>query len=163
MSYTRTPDRRKSGRGESDDNDGRRARKRFVLEDDYVVKVITEDRQAFYADMLDVSLSGVYLVVISDQWMPVAGERVEIHFKGNGDHRDGVVSGQIKYTNPGSLLGMSDCGLGVYFDGEISSLLVRGEDGSISLVGNELIAHTSGREGSSSQLSDSSGLIGAAR
>lgn len=141
MSYTRIPDRRKSRR-EGDDV-GRRARKRFVLQDHYVVKIITGERQVYCADMLDISLSGIYLVVILDQWMPVKGQSVGILFQGSGDRRDAVVNGKIKYTKQESLFGVCECGLGICFDSEISSLLLADKDGGISLVGNKLLTHES--------------------
>ena len=160
MSYTRIPDRRKSRRESG--GDGRRARKRFVIQSDYVIKIMTADHEIFYADLLDISLSGIYVVVVAGQWKPAQGESITIHLHDNREQDDVVVTGVIKYTNPGSMFGQSDCGLGIRFDEEISSHLVRGGDGSLCLAGNMLLTIPSGVGQDASAAGSPGGLMAAA-
>ena len=99
---------------------------------------------------------------IRDRWKPAQGESITIHLHDNREQDDVVVTGVIKYTNPGSMFGQSDCGLGIRFDEEISSHLVRGGDGSLCLAGNMLLTIPSGVGQDASAAGSPGGLMAAA-
>ena len=139
MVFNRAPDRRKTRR--EDSKDGRRTHKRFILDESIVVKITTSDNKTFCADLLDLSLSGMYIVVVTDHWQPTQNENIKAYFDCGKEQKDVFVTGKIQYSNPGSLLGEEAFGMGIHFDEKIASLLSTDSEGNAYLAGKRLITH----------------------
>ena len=109
--FTRTPERRKARRQNSA---GRRIFKRFVLESEVVVGVIFSGGSFSTANLLDISLSGAYVLLGCDA-SPGINQIIEIDFSEIQFNDSRRVKATIKYVNNSSLLGGEMYGIGVEF------------------------------------------------
>ena len=119
--FIRTPDRR-SGSRSSDL--GRRKRKRYVLSSDLSAEIRCTDETSIMANVLDISLSGAYLVASSSQWRPQRGEQMQLALADDKDRIGAPFNAKLEYVNVGSLLGDEVVGLGVSFEKEIKEEMI---------------------------------------
>ena len=119
--FIRTPDRR-SGSRNSDL--GRRKRKRYVLTSDLSAEIRCADKTSVMANVLDISLSGAYLVASSSKWTPQRGEQVLVALADDEDDIGSPISAKLEYVNNGSLLGDEVVGFGVSFEKEIKEEMI---------------------------------------
>ena len=127
--FNRTPDRRAGSRASSM---GRRKRKRYVLTSDLSAEIRRADKPFVMANVLDISLSGAYLVASSSQWTPQRGDQVLLALTDNAGAIGSPIGAKLEYVNVGSLLGDEVVGLGVSFEKEI-------EEEMIVEAGNQII------------------------
>ena len=109
--FTRTPERRKTRRQNSA---GRRSFNRFVLESEVVVGVTFSGGFFSTANLLDISLSGAYVLLGCDH-SPVINQIIEIDFSEIQFNDSKQVKACIKYVNNSLLLGGAMYGIGVEF------------------------------------------------
>ena len=119
--FIRTPDRR-SGSRSSDL--GRRKRKRYVLSSDLSAEIRCTDETFVMANVLDISLSGAYIVASSSKWVPQRGEHVLVALSDDEGDIGSPISAKLEYINIGSLLGDKVFGIGVSFEKEIREELI---------------------------------------
>ena len=119
--FNRTPDRRTGSRSSSL---GRRKRKRYVLTSDLSAEIRRADKTSVMANVLDISLSGAYLVASSSRWTPQRGEQVLVALADDEGDIGSPISAKLEYVNIGSLLGDEVFGLGVSFEKEIKEELI---------------------------------------
>ena len=119
--FNRTPDRRSGSRNSGL---GRRKRKRYVLSSDLSAEILCADKTSVMANVLDISLSGAYLVASSSRWTPQRGEHVLVALADDEGDIGSPISAKLEYVNIGSLLGDEVFGLGVSFEKEIKEELI---------------------------------------
>ena len=119
--FDRQPDRRTGNRR---DSAGRRQAKRYVLENDLVVTIELPGQTGISGDVLDLSLTGAYLLIGVDN-VPQTGQRASICFSDCFTF-DGceAVDATVMYVNSSSLFGKQMHGMGVRFIQEFSSSIV---------------------------------------
>ena len=76
------------------------------------------------ANVLDISLSGAYLVASSSQWRPQRGEQMQLALADDKDRIGTPFNAKLEYVNVGSLLGDEVVGLGVSFEKEIKEEMI---------------------------------------
>ena len=98
---SRTPERRKANRGNST---GRRIHRRFILESEIVVGVSLSGDLFSAANILDISMSGAYLLV-GGIGKPEIDQIINISFSETQFVHPKIVQSKIKYINGSSLIG----------------------------------------------------------
>ena len=109
--FDRQLDRRKSSRS---DSTGRRGAKRYVLESDEIASVVLSGQTGVAADVLDLSLTGAYLL-LATECIPVVGQKVNVRFSGFRADVSPAVEATVMYVNSSSLYGEQLHGIGVHF------------------------------------------------
>ena len=109
--FDRQLDRRKSSRS---DSTGRRGAKRYVLESDEIASVVLSGQTGVAADVLDLSLTGAYLLLATES-IPVVGQKVNVRFSGFRADVSPAVEATVMYVNSSSLYGEQLHGIGVHF------------------------------------------------
>jgi len=117
---------------------GRRKRKRYVLTSDLSAEIRCADNPLVMANVLDISLSGAYLVASSSKWAPQRGEQVLVALADDGGAIGSPISAKLEYVNAGSLLGDEVVGLGVSFEKEIKEEMIVEAGNQIILDGVNL-------------------------
>ena len=130
---SRKADRRKARR---QDSAGRRSFKRYVLESEEVVSIELSDQIRATADVLDLSLSGAYLL-LATQVVPQSGQSIAISFSGLGFEGPELIRATVKYVNSSVLCGMQMYGLGVQFVEDLSDALIVEELGNVIAFGGK--------------------------
>ena len=134
--FDRQPDRRKSRRP---DGDGRRGAKRYVLESDEIASVVLSGQTGVAADVLDLSLTGAYLLLATEN-TPVVGQQVTVRFSGLSSDVPPAVEATVMYLNSSSLYGDHLHGIGVHFMQQFSiSNLVEISGNEICFAGKRLL------------------------
>ena len=134
--FDRQPDRRKSRRP---DTNGRRGAKRYVLEGDEIASVVLSGQRRVAADVLDLSLTGAYLL-LSTESIPVVGHKVTVRFSGFRAEVAPAVEATVMYVNSSSLCGDQLHGIGVRFMQQFSiSNLVEISGNEICFAGKRLL------------------------
>jgi len=134
--FDRQPDRRSANRR---DSAGRRRTKRYILENDIVVTIELPGQARVSGDVLDLSLSGAYLLVGDDN-IPQTGQNATIsfpdYFKFEGLE---AVEATVMYVNSSSLFGEQMHGLGIQFIQEFPrSIVEESSDNIIYFAGKRL-------------------------
>ena len=119
--FNRTPDRRSGSRASSM---GRRKRRRYVLTSDLSAEIRCADKTFVMTNVLDISLSGAYMVASSSKWAPQRGEQVLVELADDGGAIGSPISAKLEYVNAGSLLGDEVVGFGVSFEKEIKEEMI---------------------------------------
>ena len=109
--FDRQPDRRKSSRP---DSNGRRGAKRYVLESDEIASVVLSGQTGVAADVLDLSLTGAYLLLATES-IPVVGQKVTVRFSGFSADVSPAVEATVMYLDSTSFFGKELYGMGVQF------------------------------------------------
>ena len=117
---------------------GRRKRKRYVLTSDLSAEIRRADKPFVMANVLDISLSGAYLVASSSQWAPQRGEQVLLALSNDEGAIGSPLGAKLEYVNVGSLLGDEVVGLGVSFEKEIKEEMIIEAGNQIILDGVNL-------------------------
>ena len=125
--FDRQPDRRKSRRP---DGNGRRGAKRYVLEGDVIASVVLSGQTGVAADVLDLSLTGAYLL-LSTESIPVVGQKVTVRFSGFRAEVDPAVEATVMYVNSSSLCGEQFHGIGVRFIRQFSISTLEESSGNV--------------------------------
>ena len=134
--FDRQPDRRKSRRP---DNAGRRGARRYVLENDEIASVVLSGQPGVAADVLDLSLTGAYLLLATES-IPVVGQKVNVRFSGFRADVSPAVEATVMYVNSSSLYGEQLHGIGVHFIRQFSiSTLEESSDNVIYFAGKCLL------------------------
>ena len=134
--FDRQPDRRKSRRP---DNAGRRGARRYVLENDEIASVVLSGQAGVAADVLDLSLTGAYLLLATES-IPVVGQKVNVRFSGFRADVSPAVEATVMYVNSSSLYGEQLHGIGVHFIRQFSiSTLEESSDNVIYFAGKCLL------------------------
>ena len=134
--FDRQSDRRKSRRP---DSTGRRGAKRYVLESDEIASVVLSGQTGVAADVLDLSLTGAYLLV-STESIPIVGQKVMVRFSGFRAEVAPAIEATVMYVNSSSLCGDQLHGIGVHFMHQFSiSDLVETSDNEICFAGKRLL------------------------
>ena len=134
--FDRQPNRRKSRRP---DSAGRRGAKRYVLENDEIVSVVLSGQAGVAADVLDLSLTGAYLLLATES-IPVVGQNVNVRFSGFRADVSPAVEATVMYVNSSSLYGEQLHGIGVQFIRQFSiSTLEETSDNVIHFAGKRLL------------------------
>ena len=134
--FDRQPDRRKSSRP---DSNGRRGAKRYVLESDEIASVVLSGQTGVAADVLDLSLTGAYLLLATEN-TPVVGQQVTVRFSGLSSDVPPAVEATVMYVNSSSLYGDQLHGIGVHFMQQFSiSNLVEISGNEICFAGKRLL------------------------
>ena len=134
--FDRQPDRRKSRRP---DSAGRRGAKRYVIENDEIASVVLSGQTGVAADVLDLSLTGAYLLLATES-IPVVGQKVNVRFSGFRADVSPVVEATVMYVNSSSLYGEQLHGIGVQFIRQFSiSTLEETSDNVIHFAGKRLL------------------------
>ena len=134
--FDRQPDRRKSSRP---DSNGRRGAKRYVLESDEIASVVLSGQTGVAADVLDLSLTGAYLLLATEN-TPVVGQQVTVRFSGLSSDVPPAVEATVMYLNSSSLYGDQLHGIGVHFMQQFSiSNLVEISGNEICFAGKRLL------------------------
>ena len=134
--FDRQPDRRKSSRP---DSNGRRGAKRYVLESDEIASVVLSGQTGVAADVLDLSLTGAYLLLATEN-TPVVGQQVTVRFSGLSSDVPPAVEATVMYVNSSSLYGEQLHGIGVHFMQQFSiSNLVEISGNEICFAGKRLL------------------------
>ena len=135
----RQPDGRKSRRP---DSSGRRRAKRYVLESDEFASVVLSGQTGVAADVLDLSLTGAYLL-LSTESIPVVGQKVTVRFSGFRAEVAPAVEATVMYVNSSSLYGDQLHGIGVHFMQQFSvSNLVETSGNEICFAGKRLLVRS---------------------
>ena len=129
----RKADRRKVRRP---DSAGRRSFKRYVLESEEVVSIELPDQIRATADVLDLSLSGAYLL-LATQVIPQSGQSISISFSGLEFEGPELISAAVRYVNSSVLSGMQMYGLGVQFVEDLSDALIVEDSGNVIAFGGK--------------------------
>jgi len=108
---SRTPERRKANRGNST---GRRIHRRFILESEIVVGVSLSGDLFSAANILDISMSGAYLLV-GGFGKPEIDQIINVSFSEAQFVYPKIVQSKIKYINDSSLIGNKLYGMGIEF------------------------------------------------
>ena len=103
---------------------GRRKRRRYVLTSDLSAEIRCADKTSVMANVLDISLSGAYIVASSSKWAPQRGEQVLVELADDGGAIGSPISAKLEYVNAGSLLGDEVVGFGVSFEKEIKEEMI---------------------------------------
>ena len=109
--FDRQPDRRKARRS---DSAGRRGAKRYVLDNSEVISVALKDQAEVPADILDLSLSGAYLLFATEN-IPKVGEQLTVGFSGFSLDVSPAVEATVMYLDSTSFFGKELYGIGVQF------------------------------------------------
>ena len=134
--FDRQPDRRISRRP---DSTGRRGAKRYVLESDEIASVVLSGQTGVAANVLDLSLTGAYLLV-STESIPIVGQKVMVRFSGFRAEVAPAIEATVMYVNSSSLCGDQLHGIGVHFMQHFSiSDLVETSDNEICFAGKRLL------------------------
>ena len=134
--FDRQPDRRKSSRP---DSNGRRGAKRYVLESDEIASVVLSGQTGVAADVLDLSLTGAYLLLATEN-TPVVGQQVTVRFSGLSSDVPPAVEATVMYVNSSSLYGDQLYGIGVHFMRQFSiSNLVEISGNEICFAGKRVL------------------------
>ena len=134
--FDRQPDRRKARRS---DCAGRRGAKRYVLENDEIASVVLSGQTGVAADVLDLSLTGAYLLLATES-IPVVGQKVTVRFSGFSADVSPAVEATVMYVNSSSLYGEQLHGIGVHFIRQFSiSTLEESSDNVIYFAGKRLL------------------------
>ena len=132
----RQPDRRKARRS---DSAGRRGAKRYVLDNSEVISVALKDQAEVPADVLDLSLSGAYLLFATEN-IPKVGQQVTVRFSGFRPDVSPAVEATVMYVNSSSLYGEQLHGIGIHFIQEFSlSTLEESSGNEIYFAGKRLL------------------------
>ena len=91
---------------------------------DLSAEIRRADKPFVMANVLDISLSGAYIVASSSKWAPQRGEQVLVELADDGGAIGSPISAKLEYVNIGSLLGDEVFGLGVSFEKEIKEELI---------------------------------------
>ena len=135
----RQPDRRKARRS---DSAGRRGAKRYVLENDEIASVDLSGQTEVAASVLDLSLTGAYLLV-STESIPIVGQKVMVRFSGFRAEVAPAIEATVMYVNSSSLCGDQLHGIGVRFMQQFSiSDLVETSDNEICFAGKRLLVRS---------------------
>ena len=108
---SRTPERRKANRANST---GRRIHRRFILESEIVVGCSLSGDLFSAANILDISMSGAYLLV-GGIGKPEIDQIINISFSETQFAYPKIVQSKIKYINGSSLIGNTLYGMGIEF------------------------------------------------
>ena len=108
---SRTPERRKENRTSSA---RRRIHRRFILESEIVVGVSLSGNIFSAANILDISMSGAYLLV-GGIGKPEVDQIINISFSEAQFVYPKIVQSKIKYINNSSLIGNTVYGMGIEF------------------------------------------------
>ena len=108
---SRTPERRKENRTSSA---RRRIHRRFILESEIVVGVSLFGNIFSAANILDISMSGAYLLV-GGIGKPEVDQIINISFSEEQFVYPKIVQSKIKYINDSSLVGNKWYGMGIEF------------------------------------------------
>ena len=108
---SRTPERRKANRSNSA---GRRIHRRFILESEIVVGVSLVGNLFSAANILDISMSGAYILV-GGIGKPEIDQIINISFSEAQFVYPTIVQSKIKYINDSSLIGNELYGMGIEF------------------------------------------------
>ena len=108
---SRTPERRKENRTNSA---RRRIHRRFILESEIVVGVSLFGNIFSAANILDISMSGAYLLV-GGIGNPEVDQIINISFSEAQFVYPKIVQSKIKYINNSSLIGNTVYGMGIEF------------------------------------------------
>ena len=108
---SRTPERRKENRTNSA---SRRIHRRFILESEIVVGVSLFGNIFSAANILDISMSGAYLLV-GGIGKPEIDQIINISFSEAQFVYPKIVQSKIKYINDSSLIGNALYGMGIEF------------------------------------------------
>ena len=134
--FDRQPDRRISRRP---DSTGRRGAKRYVLESDEIASVVLSGQTGVAANVLDLSLTGAYLLV-STESIPIVGQKVMVRFSGFRAEVAPAIEATVMYVNSSSLCGDQLHGIGVHFMQQFSvSNLVEISGNEICFAGKRLL------------------------
>ena len=134
--FDRQLDRRKSSRS---DSTGRRGAKRYVLESDEIASVVLSGQTGVAADVLDLSLTGAYLL-LSTKIIPKVDQRVTVRFSGLRTDVPTAVGATVMYVNSSSLYGEQLHGIGIHFIQEFSlGTLEESSDNEIYFAGKRLL------------------------
>ena len=134
--FERQPDRRSSRRP---DSAGRRGAKRYVLENDEIASVDLKGQAGVAADVLDLSLTGAYLLLATEN-TPVVGQQVTVRFSGLSSDVPPAVEAKVMYVNSSFLYGDQLHGIGVQFIQQFSvSTLEESSDNVIYFAGKRLL------------------------
>ena len=134
--FDRQLDRRKSSRP---DSTGRRGAKRYALESDEIASVVLSGQTGVAADVLDLSLTGAYLLLATES-IPIVGQKVNVRFSGFRADVSPAVEATVMYVNSSSLYGEQLHGIGVHFIRQFSiSTLEESSDNVIYFAGKRLL------------------------
>ena len=134
--FDRQPDRRKARRS---DSAGRRGAKRYVLDNSEVISVALKDHAEVPADVLDLSLSGAYLLFATEN-IPKVDQQVTLRFSGFRPDVSPAVEATVMYVNSSSLYGEHIHGIGVRFIQQFSvSTLEESSGNVIHFAGKRLL------------------------
>ena len=125
--FDRQPDRRKSRRP---DSAGRRGAKRYILENDEIASVVLSGQTGVAADVLDLSLTGAYLL-LATECIPVVGQKVNVRFSGFRADVSPAVEATVMYVNSSSLYGEQLHGIGVHFVQQFSISTLEESSGNV--------------------------------
>ena len=125
--FDRQLDRRKSSRS---DSTGRRGAKRYVLESDEIASVVLSGQTGVAADVLDLSLTGAYLLLATES-IPVVGQKVNVRFSGFRADVSPAVEATVMYVNSSSLYGEQLHGIGVHFMQQFSISTLEESSGDV--------------------------------
>ena len=125
--FDRRPDRRKSRRP---DSAGRRGAKRYVIENDDIASVVVSGQTGVAADVLDLSLTGAYLLLATES-IPVVGQKVNVRFSGFRADVSPAVEATVMYVNSSSLYGEQLHGIGVHFMQQFSISTLEESSGDV--------------------------------
>ena len=91
---------------------------------DLSAEIRCADKTSVMANVLDISLSGAYIVASSSKWVPQRGEHVLVALADDEGDIGSPISAKLEYVNIGSLLGDEVFGLGVSFEKEIKEEMI---------------------------------------
>ena len=91
---------------------------------DLSAEIRCADKTSVMANVLDISLSGAYIVASSSKWAPQHGEQVLVELADDGGAIGSPISAKLEYVNAGSLLGDEVVGFGVSFEKEIKEEMI---------------------------------------
>ena len=134
--FERVPDRRNSPRFGTA---GRRNHERHVLASEVVVDLEASGHPNSTANILDISLSGAYLLMGGGGLAPEANQTIDVLFCDLQFNLPKRISAIVKYVNESSFVGMSMYGLGVEFVREISENFIHKDaDDLLSIAGTQV-------------------------
>ena len=134
--FERVPDRRNAPRVGTA---GRRNHERHVLTSEVVVDLEVPGRLNSTANILDISLSGAYLLMGGGGIAPVVNQDIDVLFCDLQFNLPKRISAIVKYVNESSFVGMSMYGMGVEFIREISGNFIHKDtDDMLSIAGTQV-------------------------
>lgn len=95
-------------------NVGRRGAKRYILNTYEVASLVLKGQAGVAADVLDLSLSGAYLLLASEN-IPKVGEQLTVGFSGFSLDVSPAVEATVMYLDSTSFFGKELYGIGVQF------------------------------------------------